>query len=40
MLNFLLNVFWMGAAVPDIQIFNSASRSNVPAVSTLKCVML
>jgi hypothetical protein len=26
--------------VPESQIFSSASRSKVPAVSTLKCVML
>ena len=26
------------AAVPEIQMFSSASRSNVPAVSTEKCV--
>ena len=40
MLSFLLNCFCNGAAVPDIQILSSASRSKVPAVSMLKCVML
>jgi hypothetical protein len=30
----------MGAAVPEIQILSSASRSKVPAVSIVKWVML
>jgi hypothetical protein len=40
MLSFLLNCFCTGVDEPEIQIFSSASRSKVPAVSMLKCVML
>ena len=40
MLSFLLNCFWNGVALPEIQILSSASRSKVPPVSMLKCVML
>jgi hypothetical protein len=36
----LVKVFSMGVGVPEIQIFSSASRSKVPAVSTAKWVML
>ena len=32
-------VFWIGSGVLEIQIFSSASRSNVPALSTEKCVI-
>ena len=36
----LVKVFWIGTELPETQIFSSASRSKVPAVSTAKCVML
>ena len=34
-----LKVRWIGSALPEIQIFSSASMSKVPAVSTEKRVM-
>ncbi len=40
MFRFLLNRFWIGTGLPEIQTFNSASRSKCPAVSTLKWVIL
>ena len=40
MFKFLLNCFCIGVGLPEIQIFNSVSRSRCPAVSTLKWVML
>jgi hypothetical protein len=36
MLRLLLNCFSIGACVPDIHIFSSASKSKWPAVSMLK----
>jgi hypothetical protein len=40
MFSCLLNRFWIGTGLPEIQTLSYASRSKWPAVSTLKWVML